>query len=382
MLDLEEGYRLFDGTVRAISPEETYSRAEPFFEDFGITRVADVTGMDNIGIPVMLSVRPNAKSLSVAQGKGITTELAKVSAVMESIEHFHAEQPISINIIDSYANLSAEHDMPNPIHLANPLFSSEHLEQEILPWTQGINLLTGKKALLPMPSLSLDSTQADRLSVLLYASTNGLASGNTLDEAICHALLEVIERDSTFAWKMLKKNEQNQTIVDVETIQVSFLIDLITKIQQADIKIKIYNQTAALGVPTFFCLIGDNRPSRRLALFGGYGTHLNKAIALSRAITEAVQSRITSITGSRDDMTPEFYGDWHILETEEVNATLDYSKIVEPGTQGSFEADKKYLLNRLAERDCSAVYMYNFTNEKYRIPVVRIIVPHLQFLSE
>ena len=32
---------------------------------------------------------------------------------------------------------------------------------------------------------------------LFYSSTNGLASGNTRVDAICHALCEVIERDAT-----------------------------------------------------------------------------------------------------------------------------------------------------------------------------------------
>src|SRR5919202_3278663 len=79
------------GTHRARFPEETWDIIEPKLTRFGITRIADVTGLDTIGIPVALGIRPLARSLSVSQGKGQTSTLAKVSAAMESIELWHAE---------------------------------------------------------------------------------------------------------------------------------------------------------------------------------------------------------------------------------------------------------------------------------------------------
>jgi ribosomal protein S12 methylthiotransferase accessory factor len=42
----------------------------------GVTRIANVTGLDRIGIPVAIAVRPNSRSVSVAQGKGQTVPLA------------------------------------------------------------------------------------------------------------------------------------------------------------------------------------------------------------------------------------------------------------------------------------------------------------------
>ena len=80
------------GTVREMAAEETFKRLKPHLAEFGITRVADITGLDTIGIPVLTVVRPLARSLSVSQGKGVTRDLAAVSGVMESIEMFHAEQ--------------------------------------------------------------------------------------------------------------------------------------------------------------------------------------------------------------------------------------------------------------------------------------------------
>src|SRR5262245_40073595 len=82
----------FAGTHRHVPPAETVQRVQRVLPVLGITRVADVTGLDTIGIPVVMVVRPNARSLSVAQGKGSTLEAARASGLMEAIETWHAEQ--------------------------------------------------------------------------------------------------------------------------------------------------------------------------------------------------------------------------------------------------------------------------------------------------
>ena len=57
----------------------------------GITRLADVTGLDYIGIPVIMACRPNSRALSVAQGKGLDLDAARTSGFMEAAETFHGE---------------------------------------------------------------------------------------------------------------------------------------------------------------------------------------------------------------------------------------------------------------------------------------------------
>src|SRR5438270_2654827 len=79
------------GTHRTISPEATLSRVRPLMPVMGITRIANVTGLDSIGIPVVMVCRPNSRSLAVSQGKGLELAAAKASGLMESIETYHAE---------------------------------------------------------------------------------------------------------------------------------------------------------------------------------------------------------------------------------------------------------------------------------------------------
>ncbi len=82
---------------RTCSPQETISQIEPYFEKIGLTRLADITGLDRIGIPVILSVRPNSTFLAVDAGKGITPEAATASAAMEYIERYHAGYGTSLD---------------------------------------------------------------------------------------------------------------------------------------------------------------------------------------------------------------------------------------------------------------------------------------------
>src|SRR5215213_7437677 len=81
-----------DGTHRTVSPTATLERLGPLLAPMGITRVANITGLDHVGVPVVITCRPNSRSLSVSQGKGIDLAAAKASGLMESVENYHAER--------------------------------------------------------------------------------------------------------------------------------------------------------------------------------------------------------------------------------------------------------------------------------------------------
>src|SRR5918995_3479572 len=80
------------GTHRLVAPGATVERVAPLRARMGITRVANVTGLDRIGIPVVMVCRPNSRSIAVSQGKGLDLDAAKASGVMEAIELYHAER--------------------------------------------------------------------------------------------------------------------------------------------------------------------------------------------------------------------------------------------------------------------------------------------------
>jgi ribosomal protein S12 methylthiotransferase accessory factor YcaO len=80
------------GIHRLLPPRDTIERLAPLLPRMGITRLANVTGLDHIGIPVVMACRPNSRSVAVRQGKDMDLDGAKASAAMESIEGYHAER--------------------------------------------------------------------------------------------------------------------------------------------------------------------------------------------------------------------------------------------------------------------------------------------------
>jgi len=133
------------GTVRARSADETLERIKPRIPEFGITRVASVTGLDVLGVPVWMAVRPLARSLTVSQGKGITDALAFISAVMESIEMHHAEHWDETGPIVSLGEAFQDSRFASPAALS--LRSDAQVtDATAVMWVEGQDLISGNAA--------------------------------------------------------------------------------------------------------------------------------------------------------------------------------------------------------------------------------------------
>src|SRR5262245_34190876 len=170
----------------------------PLMKGIGITRIANVTGLDCVGIPVCLAVRPNSRSLSVAQGKGLTVDAAKASALMESIETWHAES-LRVPLRRESASVPRREGSvlePQKLPLKRPgVFD----ESEPILWLEGWDFVVGRPTYVPEELVNLNSLVWDDAR-RFAPSSNGLAAGNHLLEALVHGLCEVIERDALCLW--------------------------------------------------------------------------------------------------------------------------------------------------------------------------------------
>ncbi|MFD7894623.1 YcaO-like family protein [Streptomyces sp. NPDC059743] len=285
---------VLDGTVRARTPEETWRALEPELECLGITRVACLTGLDHLGTPVWTAIRPRAHTLVTSQGKGASDVLAKISAVLESAELWHAEQPQpTAPVHGSYRDL----EPPYPMALLPVKFAHEGLKDIELDWVAGTGLTSGQDILVPAGlarrRLRRDVTQPD----LFHVTSNGLACGNTLDEAILHGLFEVIERDVLH--RDYAGGGQQRTLIDPQSVDDPYCRDLIDRFLTAGMFLEIALVDSAHQIPVCAAYIwSEDYP----VVFAGSGCHRDPHIALSRALTEAAQSRLTCIAGTRDDL--------------------------------------------------------------------------------
>ncbi|MEU3765294.1 YcaO-like family protein [Amycolatopsis keratiniphila] len=286
----------FDGTHRVRHPEQTWATVSPLLAEFGITRVADVTGLDTLGIPVAMAVRPLAKSLSVSQGKGQSKLLATISAVMEAIELWHAEYaPKPIISRQTPAN-----KLSLPYRLTDLTSANDALvtESTRLDWVESAGMVSGRT--VPVPSMLVSWTGYHEHRWLppgLLWSSNGLASGNSRQEASLHALYEVVERDAVSQ----ESSSIPSDLLDPASVDDRTCADLIDKVQSAGAALTISRVPSRFGIPCFGAKVWDaDFPVACL----GWGAHLDPYVAISRAVTEAVQSRLTAIAGSRDDLPP------------------------------------------------------------------------------
>jgi ribosomal protein S12 methylthiotransferase accessory factor len=381
----------FCGTHRAISPQETVNRLRHFLPVMGITRVANVTGLDYIGIPVVMVTRPNSRCLSVSQGKGLTLDAAIASGIMESIEAYHAESiqnPLKLN---SYEELCYTHKMVDISAL--PSLSDSRFERHLrLLWVEGHDLMTGESVWIPYEMVSLDFTNSTLGSGRCFpASSNGLASGNCLFEAISHGICEVVERDSSSLWFMhtVEYNQRNR--LDMSTVDDPACREVIASFDEADIFLAVWETTSDIGIPSFICVImdrGDN-PFRLMFPTSGMGCHPSREVALLRALTEAAQSRLTFIAGSRDDVLRRSYDSNRNRDILQRYRTImmhdhgyplrDFRSIVTWNSE-TFEDDINWMLKGLMGSGIKSVIVVNLSRREFDIPVVRIIVPGLEEL--
>jgi YcaO-like protein with predicted kinase domain len=372
--------RDFGGTIRHRDPAETLAWVRPLFPHFGITRLANVTGLDRIGIPVWLCVRPNSRCLSVSQGKGVTAELAQVSAVMESIELFHAERVAEPDMVTSYRAARRRHELLDPEDLAPGVRWRAYTPTREIAWIQGTDLGSGERVFVPRAWVDMNWSRPHPDAGLFFVTTTGLASGNHRLEALCHALFEVVERDCEWRWDRLSQRAQRARQVNGDTIDSPMLRRLLDQFASGGILVHMWDMTSEVGIPAYHCTIMDQRALGGLSPASGAGCHLSTEIALSRALTEAAQSRLTFIAGSRDDVFPSLYARLkYAAPHDQVSpGTLDFRERRSAPLGLTFEDDLQAALQLLANVGFRRVVAVEHTRPELEVPVVAVVVPGMR----
>lgn len=387
-----KGYR--GGTHRTIAPAETVRRLEPLLRPLGITRVANVTGLDVLGIPVVVVCRPNSRSLSVAQGKGLTLDAAKASGLMESIEFYHAERITLPLKLASYQELRFSHDVVDVYTLDRPE-GSVYDDRLRLLWIEGFDLAAHEPIWLPYELVHMDCTvPMPAGSGCFHLSSNGLASGNHVLEAISQAICEVVERDNYARWSWLDEPTRAATLLDLTSVDDPHCIEILRRFERAGFGLAIWDMTIGVQVPTFRALVWERtpRPNGARGTSAGMGCHPTRAVALLRALTEAAQTRASWISGARDDLfRKDFDAMWTSREipveahraTEGTTAGCAVGALQDvPSVElDTFDGEVRWLLQRLEDVGTGRVIAVDLTDPGLRIAVVRVAIPGLQHLE-
>ena len=385
---IEKRYR--HGTNRYCSPAETQKRLAPLWGAMGITRVANVTGLDNVGIPVVLVYQPNSRCQASAQGKGLNLEDVKCSGLMEAVESFHAEYIDRPVRMASYAEMSREATVADLVGLPKAAGARFNPHQR-LPWIEGHDLLKDRPAWVPFELVHCDfRIPPPEGSGYFLQTSNGLAAGNHFLEALIHGITEVIESDAAALAGFLSRKEKRKRRISLESIDDADCMKTLEKYRQASIGVAVWDLTTDIGVACFECEIvpeSDER-SRRLYATRGAGCHPSRSIALLRALLEAAQGRLTLIAGSRDDFSRRDYLvhrsrrvlEWYRSRICGEKGSADFRQA--PSFEGrTLNEDLDWLLERLRGAEIQEVVAVDLSKPELGIPVVRVIVPHLEGLN-
>jgi len=403
------------GPHRAVPPETTLARLRPLLGQFGITRVAVLTGLDTIGIPVAAAYRPNSRSIAVHQGKGRTLVAANVSAIMEAVECFHAEifaGPLWWGRADAVAALSlsaprggegqgevggvqpaptldASHvtlyrrtDPPHP----NPLPPQVRAERESfglsnqrILWTLAKDLASGRPVVVPFELVSADFTvPAPAGFGVFQQTTNGLGAGNTPDEAMLQGLYEVVERDAVAGWHAMSAAGQAARAVDPASVDGPASTWLLARLAAAGAPVRLWDISGASGLPAFLALVWDIQGVAGIEAESGAGCHASADVALARALAEAAQARLTRISGARDDFAPASYAPAaraaRQAAAERLGQMRPARRFRPVCAAATPQADLDNALAALARAGCAQVACVDLTREEFGNPVVRIFV--------
>jgi YcaO-like protein with predicted kinase domain len=383
---LDAPTKLRDGTHRAATLDETWRRFSPAARKAGITRIADITGLDTLGVPVFAAIRPLGKSLSTQQGKGASPQAARVSALMESLETYSAENIEAKVLRGSYAALRKKHNVVDVRRLPRAMAAAPTRRHAARSgrglslavqwaWIEGFDLTAAKPILVPREAVTLDTTFTKPPTFDI--SSNGLASGNVLVEAIVHGLCEVLERDAEAAWR--RTGGDRRLVLD--SIDDPICRDLIERVTATGARVFIWDLAAESGIAAIGAAIMEdpNEPAwRTLGFYQGFGAHLLPEVAIARALTEAAQTRLTYIAGARDDFfpfdyaratDPELLADlWQQLASP-CDEPVAFDELPRSQTRGLGE-DLEVLLGL-----CEQVIVVDLTHSVLRVPVVKVIVP-------
>jgi thioglycine synthase len=418
--------------TRILSTEDTLSKIVPICTKMGVTRISDITFMDRLYIPNYSAVLPGTEDLFwVYGGKGATRANARASALMEAIERY-SSLPGSYPrcfIHGSYSELSNSYEkVLHPAEVVEPTDQKYDDKKTIMDFLFGYDLLTNQTVLVPA-ELAL-YRYFPKHNAFSYSHTNGLASGNVLEEAVCHALCEVIERDAvsiadlsascipyyileqivdllnnrekcTFTTDSILKDKfvDNSSIfqdVDISNFVAQFgpIRRIVNRFAEAGIPLLVKDITQKdIGIPTFLASSIEWITKDYGYFAKGFGTHPDARIALLRAITEVSQTRAINIQGARDDLKKINYREnddiykrkWQFMSatsssrkgSNQYKSTIEFSQI-KTYVNEDILCDIQLILSKLKNAGLKRAIIVDLTDPSMDVPVVRAIVPGLE----
>lgn len=222
-------------------------------------------------------------------GRSDSYEISELTAILEGLERYSGIEPRGKRKVvrDSYHNL--EDKALNPVRVglhekelyAHPHFPFKPFNPgEPMNWVWGYSFLKERPILIPelLAYYSLGCGEG-----FVYETSNGCALGGSLEEAIFHAILEVVERDSFLLTWYARLPLPRLDLRSANDKEVQLMVDRIREVAGYDLY--FYNSTMEHGIPSVWA-VAKNRKSKGVNLICAAGANPDPVRAVKSAIYE------------------------------------------------------------------------------------------------
>lgn len=392
------------GTSRLIPSSETVKNVLPVLRRMEVESRRDIVRVDTDGIPIFVCKRtgPGGRAIYY-KGKGYSGPDSRASALMEAAERFSAEV-YSGDIVRGTCE---------EIHRMGPVVRPEDLGTRVeraytrhsrVEWVSGFDLIARHPVFIPLGLVVFPYAGAPEY---FRAGSVGLASGNTMEEAICHGLCESIEHDALGmadiynpgSWRLVinppgpedpcagpAPDWQDTTpdmafpLIDPRTFPQR-VARVARKLDDAGLVFFARNITTDINVASVHCIVAEKNPGGSYCLFSGAGTHPDASIALTRALCEAAQSHSVMAWLQQNnlwDQKAAVEDPWRVAGYGSTCAFSDLPSF----PSDRVDQDIRLILDRLQAVGLNQAVAVDLTRPELGIPTVRITIPGTEYLYE
>lgn len=222
-------------------------------------------------------------------GRSNSYEMSELIAILEGLERFCGIEPQGKRKVvrDSYHHL--ENQALNPVTVGlhenyqyeKPNFPFKPFNpDDLMNWVWGYSFLQERPILIPELLAYYSLGQGE---CFVYETSNGCAIGGSLEEAIFHAIMEIVERDSFLLTWYARLPLPRLDLSSANDKELQLMVDRIREVAGYDLY--FYNSTMEHGIPSVWA-VAKNRKSKGVNLICAAGANPDPVRAVKSAIYE------------------------------------------------------------------------------------------------
>lgn len=269
---------------RSVPLAKTLSAVERYFLAAGLEAQFAMIGRraGRVRRALLMSISPAGKSKDrLSYGKGLSAGQALASACFEFFERQCAEMRPDDRVVEAAYDEVA--DVAVDPRLFGLAAGAAFDPAGTTRWVRGHSLTRGAPVLVPAGLAYFPYLVRPGEARLAWTDSNGLASGNNLEEAVLHGLLEVIERDAVM---ISEYNELPIIGLDPAGLPGSCR-PTVERLAEAGFQTAFFAGRSDLPIPFIAAFLRRREKPSDCSV--GFGLDLDPGVALERALTEAIQ---------------------------------------------------------------------------------------------